>query len=70
MKHVCYSGKTAHILDAAPYICLKEVSKEPQPPTQLSYNFTQGMIGDEVLRRILHVGLFGDSKPSVLDPWV
>ncbi|KAG2125104.1 hypothetical protein DEU56DRAFT_903808 [Suillus clintonianus] len=44
------SGKAARILDAAPYVCLKE-----------------GMIGDEVLRRILHVVLFGDSKPSVLD---
>ncbi|KAG1894096.1 uncharacterized protein F5891DRAFT_1256536 [Suillus fuscotomentosus] len=44
------SGKAASILDAAPYICLKE-----------------DMIGDEVLRRILHVVLFGDSKPSVFD---
>ncbi|KAG2352866.1 hypothetical protein BDR07DRAFT_1497492 [Suillus spraguei] len=44
------SGKAASILDAAPYICLKE-----------------SMIGDNVLRRVLHVVLFGDSKPSVLD---
>ncbi|KAG2095317.1 uncharacterized protein F5147DRAFT_778765 [Suillus discolor] len=27
----------------------------------------EGMIGDEVLRRVLHVVLFGDSKPSVFD---
>ncbi|KAG2029938.1 hypothetical protein BDR03DRAFT_987433 [Suillus americanus] len=44
------SGKAAGILDAAPYIRLKE-----------------GIIGDAVLRRVLHVVLFGDSKPSVLD---
>ncbi|KAG1887438.1 uncharacterized protein F5891DRAFT_1199988 [Suillus fuscotomentosus] len=55
LHHCRLPHQIAGLLETAPYLTLKDISE------------LWGVIGDEVLRRVMHAVLFGSSRPNILD---